>query len=310
MDNIIIPNSERDKYVVVLSGGGVTGIGEVSALVRLNELGLLQNKTHFYCSSVGSLLGGMLACKASISYIYNAMNTVDYQKFKDDSFGYIMDIARLLDSYGWYKGDYIEKWFGDHVEVITGKRDITLKEVHDRYGTYLCVPVLLNYTTTVFVDHTTDPNLELVKLVRRACGMQLFYKGIKDYPSPNEKLKMWTDAGLFLNFPFDQAAKAHGTDKVLGLNLMSSKQLHELRDGPDPVPELPPNLIYVILNLVDVARELASRVHIKSEYWNETIKIDCGDISSTNFAITKSQKEILLNNGKKAVEDYLASKTK
>lgn len=305
-----IPDSEKDKFVLVLSGGGTTGIGEVGALLKLDELGLLNNKTHFYCSSVGSLIGGMLACKASISYIYNSMNKVNYEKFKDDSFGFVMDIARLLDSYGWYKGDFIEKWFGDHVDVITGKRNITLKEVHDRYGTYLCVPVLLNYTRTIFVDHTTDPDLELVQLIRRASAMELYYKGIKDYSSPDGKLRMMSDGGLFVNFPFDQAAKAHGTDKVLGLNLMSSKQLHELRDGPDPVPELPPNLIYVILNLVDVARELASRVHIKSEYWNETIKIDCGDISSTNFSITKSQKEILLNNGKKAVEDYLASKTK
>lgn len=309
-EQIKIPESELLKFAIVLEGGGTLGTAEVGALVRLNELGLLKNKTHFGGASVGAMLAGLLACKAPIEYIENQMMQLDYKKILDDSLGVILDMYRLTKSYGWYKGDYIESMYGDMIEHVTGNRYITLKEIHDKYGTYLMMPILLNYKKTIIIDHISHPDWVLVKTIRKAISMQFIFRAIKEKSKDNEEL-IWSDGGMFLNYPFGPMADKFGAENVLGLKLMSSTDLHELyneQNGIEEIPDAPSNIFRVIWDLATTARDLALRLHVHESQWLHSIKIDIKNIKSTDFDITDEQKQILYDVGKKSVDEYLIKK--
>lgn len=44
------------------------------------------------------------------------MRKLKFNQFLDDSWGIIRDSKRLINKFGWYKGDFFHKWVRDHVE--------------------------------------------------------------------------------------------------------------------------------------------------------------------------------------------------
>ena len=45
--------------------------------------------------------------------------------------------------------------------------------------------------------------------------------------------------------------------------------------------------------------------NVSTDYWNKTVFIDTGDISSMNFDITTEQQNWLIENGEKSLLKYL-----
>lgn len=44
------------------------------------------------------------------------MRKLKFNQFLDDRWGIIRDSKRLINKFGWYKGDFFHKWVRDHVE--------------------------------------------------------------------------------------------------------------------------------------------------------------------------------------------------
>ena len=54
---------------------------------------------------------------------------LNFKNFLDDSWGFIRDTKRLIDEYGWYKGDYFRKWIGQIIKRKTGNSESTFADV-------------------------------------------------------------------------------------------------------------------------------------------------------------------------------------
>lgn len=288
----------KNKMGLVCEGGGVLGVAELGALIRLDELGIkISQFKYFAGTSVGSIITSALACGGTIEYITQVLQQLQFDNFKDDDWGVVRDTYRLWTCYGWHKGEFLEKWAYDILGAITGNPAITFEEVYKRYGNYLVIPVMKNYEETVYYDRFTVPTMPVFKAIRRSAGIPLFYQADMDDHD------MYVDGGVLDNYPFHKLDEIIGADKVLGLKLMSTKQLHEISYGIQSDP--PSTLLQAVMKLITALRNQALRVHIKTVYWDHTIKIDVEDMKSTDFDLTLKQKEWLINQGRDAVDKFL-----
>lgn len=286
-----------------LEGGGVLGCGHVGALQVLKEKGIVNNLTHFSGASAGSIIATFLACKIDIDDIEKEIFNIDFSTFKDDSYGVIRDIYRLCEEYGWYKGDALEECGAKILEKYVGNGDITLKEIHDRFGTYLLIPYVdVTLKKCIDVDHFTHPNLKVKKAVRRSSGIPLFFKSDVEVDA-NDIIHYFVDGGTLDNYPIRKLYKHLPKEQVIGIKLISNQKTDISHlERPKVTPS---NLVEFIEILITMLHDQALKVHIDDDDWKRTIKVDIGTLSATHFKITKEEKQYLLGQGKTGAITFL-----
>lgn len=97
---------------LVFEGGGVKGIAYVGAMQILEQRGLLKHITRVGGTSAGAINALIVALGYSNAETLELLDSVDFKKFMDDSFGAIRDIRRLAREFGWNKGDFFSSWIG------------------------------------------------------------------------------------------------------------------------------------------------------------------------------------------------------
>jgi len=289
-----------NKRGIVIAGGGTLGIAEVGALNELRRRDFdFEKLTHFAGASIGSLLATALACRGSIDYIDKVMNELDLEDLKDDSFGIIRDLTRLLKKNGFYKGVALKKLIKKILVDITGDADITFSQIYTRYNSYLVIPVLENYEKTIYYDRFTAGDMPVRKAMRRSAGIPFFYQAIIE---KEPQLKMYADGGTLDNYPFHCLEKYLATDQIIGLRLMSSREIYELNHEVET--SAPADFCEALIKLIGVMRKLAMKIHEKPEYWANTVKIDIHHMKSTDFKLSEEEKKWLFNQGVLAVTNY------
>ena len=114
---------------LVFEGGGVKGIAYVGALEVLESKGILQNINRVGGTSAGAINALLLGLNYSPTETKNILRKLNFKNFLDDSWGVLRDADRLVNEFGWYKGDEFIKWIDDLIQRKIGK-DITFKELH------------------------------------------------------------------------------------------------------------------------------------------------------------------------------------
>lgn len=279
---------------LVIGGGGVLGTAHVGAIRVLADHGILSGIKNFAGSSVGSLFAGALACGADIEFIERELRHIDYKKFQDDSWGYILDIYRLINKYGYCRGDALYDWYGDILKKLTGNPDVTFGEAYERWGNTLIITtteLYENTATTIYCSRHNHANTPIRCAVRKSSGYPFVFAAVQ------QDGRLYVDGGLLDNYPigvFD------GSDnKTIGLKLMTE----ETSGISEPIV----SLRSFSIGIFEALYNQAQRVHMKESDWSRTVKIPVGNISTMNFNITAEQRDMLYDNGKKAMLDYLKS---
>ncbi len=114
---------------LVFEGGGVKGIAYVGALEALRERGVLDNIERVGGTSAGAINAILVGLNYSEAETRELLWELDFNNFMDDTFGIFRDTDRLLDEFGWYKGDYFMEWIGDLVARKAGHRGATFGEL-------------------------------------------------------------------------------------------------------------------------------------------------------------------------------------
>ena len=97
---------------LVFEGGGVKGIAYVGALEVLEQKGVLRDVKHIGGTSAGAINAVLLGCGYSNKEQLNIMSSLDFKNILDGSWGVMRDTARLINEFGWYKGDFFYEWIG------------------------------------------------------------------------------------------------------------------------------------------------------------------------------------------------------
>lgn len=295
--------TEINKYKnIVLEGGGIKGIGELGALKVLEERGILNNITSYGCSSVGSLIAGLLACGANVDWIKERMFKLDLNLLKDDDWGMCRDLYRLLNKKGWCKGEKLINIFKGYLKELGCNENITLKDVTDIFG------IKLNLTTTkikkengimsietVILNCENEPDLELYKAVRMSAGFPFIYETFL------YKGCEYIDGGLLENYPTSIFKKE--SDNTLGIKFSSVQTGNNNIncDYQDDVISLKDFGIAIINSLFEKAQQVSHKSFI------DTIIINVGTINGMDFNLPLKDKQELWDKGRKACEEFLFS---
>lgn len=127
---------------LVFEGGGVKGIAYVGAMEVLKDKGVLENIQRVGGTSAGAINALLLGLNYSLTETKQILSDLDFNNFLDDSWGMMRDFDRLINKYGWYKGDYFRNWVADLIEKKIGNPDATFKNVKkqwDDLGFWTCI---------------------------------------------------------------------------------------------------------------------------------------------------------------------------
>ena len=299
----------KGKEALVFCGGGVLGIAECGALIALEELGVnMKNFKSVTGSSVGSILSSVIASDGTTEYMKKMLDTMEFSKFQDNDC-FLVSFIQLITKYGLNKTTEIKNLATTLLKELTQNENITFKQLYDKTGVHLTITYLsLNYKATLYADYLTEPDSSVKEAIIKSSAIPLFYEAHVEGKGKGKQISC--DGGTLDNFPMGVPRKK-GIDpnKILGLKLIASAEiLHEDNGGPGiPLQDngAPPKALKYFLDIVDIMRKQALRLHVSKNDWMLSIKINVGTLSSTSFTLTKEEKEWLFNQGKQAVHNYV-----
>ncbi|HEX3707809.1 MAG TPA: patatin-like phospholipase family protein [Mycobacteriales bacterium] len=311
------------KADLVLEGGGVKGFGLVGAAMVLAE--------HDYVfprvagTSAGAIVASLIAAHQvagrPLSGLETIMNSVDYQRFQDESFlerhtGPPGEIAELLLHMGIAKGEYLVEWLGNVLDGLGVRTfaDLRISEDDDP-GTSL--PPEQRYRLVVHTSDISrgalvrlpwdyhyyghDPDAALVvDAVRASMSIPFFFRPVTvGTPTGNAT---WVDGGMLSNFPitvFDRTDGKASRWPTWGVKLSARPASVQVDRPANNNFALAISCLHTLLSGWD-------RYHLDDVgVTARTMFVDTDAISPIDFGITPDQQHLLFGNGRKAATSFL-----
>lgn len=325
---------------LVFEGGGVKGIAYVGAMEVLGSRGILKNIKRVGGTSAGAINALLFGLNYSNEETKEIIRNLDFRKFMDDSWGYMRDSARLIEKFGWYKGDFFREWISNLIAKKTGNGEATFKDIHDQQGTkgfreiYMIGTNLSTRFSEVFsYEHT--PRLPVADAVRISMSIPLFFVAVR---SPRQDV--YVDGGVLENYPvklFDRKKyfdpkdaapnyavpdyyktsnaqlKAIGKNisdyvynkETLGFRLDSKQEISVFRDHAEPPVHKIDDFFSYSLGLIETIMEAQASQHLHSDDWQRTIYIDTLGVKTTQFDLDDEIKDKLEESGRGNTAKYL-----
>ncbi|WP_181899333.1 patatin-like phospholipase family protein [Lachnotalea glycerini] len=312
------------KINAVFEGGGIRGIGHVGAACVFEQKGY--EFINLAGSSAGAIVASLLAAGYQCEEIKKEMSTLNYLKFKQESFltrfGTVGKVISVLQNYGMYSSDYFEKWLND---LLRKKNKVFFGDIKNYR--YPCgnVPYTLQITASDLTDKRLlilpndlpdfciDPDtFSIAKAVRMSMNIPIFYKPYK-LRDCNGKEHYIVDGGLLSNYPiwlFDHV-QSNCQCSTVGFKFVNQNKNVEERK----MNQTNMNIVDYVMSLVATALNAKDKQYISSSKgdFQRTVTIPTDitinrktkNISATDFGISKEESEALFYNGVKAANQFL-----
>ena len=302
-----------DKYYfrnLVFEGGGVKGIAYVGAIAELEKRNILEAIKRVGGTSAGAINAILVGLNYTPSEMDDILRNLNFNNFLDDSWGIIRDTHRLIEQYGWYKGDFFRNWIARIIAAKTGNPEATFADVH-RHKTekgfkdiYLTGTNLSTHFGEVFsFEHT--PRMCMADAVRISMSIPLFFTA-----KASLRGDLYVDGGLLTNHNKKLADTGIHVDnyvfnkETLGFRLDSAKEIAVFRDHAEPAVNKIDDFFDYAFGLIATLLEAQQNMHLHSDDWQRTIYIDTLGVKTTEFDLPDTKKDNLVNSGRKGVENY------
>ena len=325
---------------LVFEGGGVRGIAYAGVLEVMEEEKILPKIKRVAGTSAGAILAVLTGLGYTSAEIKDIVWSLDFNKFKDDSWGFLRDSKRIFTDYGWFKGDFFREFIGGLIKDKTGDSETTFGELDQMkkegkpfLDIYLIGSNLSTGYSEVFSAETT-PKFRIADAARISMSIPMFFAAIR----ANERKDVYVDGGLLDNYPiqaFDNKKyvskhfvrteyyeRINETQKkmpksvqrsndfvynqeTLGFRLDSSDEVAVFHDNTEPQVRDIDNLFDYTAALLNTLIDFQRNNHLHSDDWQRTIYIDTLDIKATDFDLSDEKKNILLEAGRKYTLSYL-----
>ena len=278
---------------LVLEGGGVKGIayaGVFQAFSAHNKLNQIDNVLGV---SAGAIAAVFLSIGMTSQEAEEALLFIDFNEFKDDSFGGFRDIYRFVTKYGKHKGEFFTLWLEDIIEAYTGNPKCTflgLENVEGSKNLHIAATCLDQGMQVVF-SKETHPNMPISTAIRASMAIPFFFTPV-EYEGC-----MYIDGGVLNNYPINYFDGKGG--KTIGVRLDTSA---EIRGDQIYTHE---NVLKFATNIFNIVYDKLQTKHISKRDWANSIIIDCGSVSATDFDIDDKSKQKLLEVGWSTTMAYL-----
>ena len=317
---------------LVFEGGGVKGIAYVGALRELKKRQILANIERVAGTSAGAINAALLVLGYGPRQTTDLLLELDFENFLDDSWGIVRDTSRLVNKFGWYKGDFFRDWIGNLIKDKTGNANSTFNDLQNLglMDLYLIVTNLTTgFSEVMSAEHT--PRLPVADAVHMSMSLPLFFQAIT-----NPRGDVYVDGGVLRNYPvkvFDREKyieprrrKRHSLDtkyyrkdnrtkpvtsskfvynkETLGFRLDREEEIAMFRDGA-AAPTRPVNDFFDFgWALFKAARNAQNNAHLHSDDWQRTVYIDTLRIETTDFDVSLAKKRKLIKSGADGVKVY------
>ena len=276
---------------LVFEGGGVKGIAYAGALQVLQTAGILAGVTAFAGTSAGAITAALAASGHTAEELTETMLSLDLTQFEDGGWE---GPARLVERFGWYRGDSFRVWIGAQLEAKLGSATATFGDLADSRGVELFVVAsdLCDQTPHVF-STVASPDMAVAEAVRMSMSIPFYFAAVSTDGS------LFVDGGATWNYPVEIFDGAEANPATLGFRFEPSAPRGPVR----------------VDNLVEFAKHLYESVlMVQTDFYqrseadrHRTVVIDDLGIRATDFAISREQKQALLDNGIRATEAYLTA---
>ncbi len=319
----------------VFEGGGVKGIAYIGALDVLAEKNILQGMMRIGGTSAGAINAILLGLGFSPKETKDILWSLDFNKFMDDSWGIIRDTNRLINDFGWYKGDYFREWIGKLIKQKTGNSESTfadieaMKEKKGFKSLYFMGTNLSTSFSEVFsAEHT--PRVCVADAVRISMSIPLFFAAKRSVRGD-----VYVDGGVLDNYPiklFDRKKYLESdnysepeyykkinssfvdTDRpiseyvynkeTLGFRLDTKEEISVFRDHAEPPHRKVDNFFDYTWALINTVLEAQQSSHLHSDDWSRTVYIDTLGVQTTDFDLPDAKKKELVKSGRDGALKY------
>lgn len=325
---------------LVFEGGGVKGIAYVGALEVLEEEGILQNVKRVAGTSAGAMMAVLVGLRYTADEVKEILWDLNFKKFMDSSFGIVRDTSRLLNEYGWYKGDYFRNLMADLIKRKTGNSEITFEKLAEtkQYRDIHLVGANLSTGASVMFSAKDTPEVKVADAARVSMSIPLFFASVKGVLGKNDDCT-YVDGGLLDNYSIktfdrefyvdDKARNIRRTDyydkinkkKSLKLQLGGNQYVYNKETLGFRLDAKEDISMYLTHNatvrnkitsfftyskaLVTTLIDFQDNVHLHSDDWQRTVYIDTLGVRAIDFDISDVKKQKLVESGRQYTQDYL-----
>lgn len=308
---------------LVFEGGGVKGIAYGGALEELDKRNILSGITRVAGTSAGAINACLLALGYSYKEVSDIIAQTNFKSFEDGSVIPLFNINRVVNSYGWFKGDKFLEWIAGHIKAKTGSADTTFKQLAEKaapnnYRHLYVAHTNLTQQRSDILSHETTPDLPIKLAARMSMSIPLFFQSMQ------WKNNIIVDGGVAWNYPvniFDNKkyvgnpANAISVDynsdadylfnhETLGFRLGSRKEIEYSKKDWASEPVEIDGLKDYITALIGFMMEMANNKHLHNNDWNRTVFLDSLNVKTTDFGLPEQKIKALIQSGRNGTIDY------
>ena len=315
-------NTHAQPYKnLVLEGGGIRGIAYVGALEELTQRHMIDQVENVAGTSVGAVAGCLYAMGYTPAQMKEIMEDLRIQTFNDGHWIFFGGFARTKNRFGWYRGDAIEHWVGKKIAARTGSEHTSFAQLHERAqrdhsfkDLYITATNLSQQKVTVF-NWKNYPDMEIRTAVRASMSVPLYFsavfldnKGHKvSKKDKNMTHDIYVDGGILANYPITVFDSLYDKRQTLGLKLERPEQMEVYKQyGTYLAPYNISNFKNYVGAFYNVVLKGLNKPADFAEEAARTIYISTGNINPRVRKISKEQKQLLYENGKRAAAAFKA----
>ena len=296
---------------LVFEGGGVKGVAYGGVFEVLEQAQITPQIKAVAGTSAGAINATMMSLNYSAAEVVDIMMSIDFEKFEDGS-----DLEgpfRLIEHYGWFKGNYFLNLMESYIKEKTGDGRATFRDLVEKYknlnfkrlhlfGTNLSQQAVQQFS------YEKTPDIAVADAVRISMSIPFFFEA--RYFKQNNKNDIYCDGGVLNNYPidtFDTQSTAEEPGGMMLCRIPNQATLGFHFDNPDQPPSPPINNLRrftggVIDALLDI-QDILLKTNPGDE--QRTVFINDLGVSFTDFKLSDQTKWDLIAQGRIATANYL-----
>ena len=288
---------------LAIKGGGVKGIAYVGAIDELDKAGLFEPIRRVSGTSAGALMACMISAGYTVEQIHDLMKSIRFNQFKTG-----WNPLRIFTHYGLYSGNYIVNFV--HKMLKGGPKRLSARATFMDMKKAGCRDLYVfacNTTTHTVTEFSADktPQCVVAEAIRASMSIPFFFKAYR-LSTGTESSHLYVDGGLVYNYPlsFFDAPRFNSSCIVnpesIGLYLYS----------PHPEPEVNINysrLLFFSRHIFESMLDAQDYLVLQDpEQVQRSVLIDDLNLLATDFNITVTDMDKLIDSGRKATQKFIS----